>query len=317
METVSRYAYQVYKSGSFTKAAEELYISQPSLSAAISRLEKDLGFKIFDRSTLPCSLTAEGRIYIDSLEEILECESNMHQKIKELRNTRHYKIAVGGSSHASYEVLSRISGEFYKKYPEISVTLDIGNTGTPHILWERLDSKELDVLVTYTEHRPKCIIEPLFKERLVVAMNKNMPGAEKLRHLALTREEILHKAYSPEREIEDMSIFGEVEFLDFSLTSETRPYMLKLLGSYKVSRYKIQNSRHSGMHYDLMCAGIGAMLATTLNIAQKPYNEDILFFMPKSEDSYRQIYLAYNSASGNIPLIKDFLRVAKSIYKEK
>ena len=72
MESVAKYVYEVYKKGSFTRAAKELYISQPSLSTAISRLESDLGFLIFDRSTIPCSLTAEGRIYIDSLEEILE-----------------------------------------------------------------------------------------------------------------------------------------------------------------------------------------------------------------------------------------------------
>ena len=70
METVAKYAYEVYKKGSFTRAAKELYISQPSLSAAISRLEAELGFRIFDRTTISCSLTAEGRIYIDSLEEI-------------------------------------------------------------------------------------------------------------------------------------------------------------------------------------------------------------------------------------------------------
>ena len=82
METVARYAYTIYKKGSFTRAAKELYISQPSLSTAISRLESELGFRIFDRSTIPCSLTAEGRIYIDSLEEILESESNMKKRIK-------------------------------------------------------------------------------------------------------------------------------------------------------------------------------------------------------------------------------------------
>lgn len=84
METVASYAYQVYKNGSFTNAAKTLYISQPSLSAAISRLEKDLGFRIFDRSTIPCSLTAEGRIYIESIEEIIESENNMHRRIAEI-----------------------------------------------------------------------------------------------------------------------------------------------------------------------------------------------------------------------------------------
>ncbi len=99
METIAKYAYKVYKKGSFTKAAKELYISQPSLSAAILRLEKELGFCIFDRSTIPCSLTAEGKVYMESLEEIFESESNMRKRIGELSDIDHGKITVGGSSY--------------------------------------------------------------------------------------------------------------------------------------------------------------------------------------------------------------------------
>ena len=56
METVAKYAYEIYKTGSFTKAAKELYISQPSLSAAISRLEGDLGFRILTARKFPALL---------------------------------------------------------------------------------------------------------------------------------------------------------------------------------------------------------------------------------------------------------------------
>jgi protein TonB len=76
METIAKYAYEVYKKGSFTKASKNLFISQPSLSAAISKLENDLGFRIFDRSTVPCSLTPQGKIYIESIEEIIEIAEN-------------------------------------------------------------------------------------------------------------------------------------------------------------------------------------------------------------------------------------------------
>ena len=89
--------------------------------------------------------------------------------------------------------------------------------------------------------------------------------------------------------------------------------MAKILGNYKASHYKIENARHSEMHYNLMYAGIGAVLTTTLAIAQKPYDEDVLFFMPKSEESYRKIYLVYHPSAKNSPLIKSFIRVAKSI----
>ena len=58
--------------------------------------------------------------------------------------------------------------------------------------------------------------------------------------------------------------------------------------------FEIENAKHSEMHYNLMCTGIGAVLTGSLAIAQKPYDENILFFVPKSEESYRKIYIAYN-----------------------
>ncbi len=317
METIVKYAYEVYKKGSFTKAAKNLYISQPSLSVAISRLENDLGFRIFDRSTTPCSLTSEGRIYIEYIEEIIEIESTMRKRIKDISDIDHGSITVGGSSFASYSILSEICNEFYKRYPKINVTIDLGNKGDSNALMEKLDSKELDILVTYDNYHTKYMIEPVFEERLVIAMHRKMNGAEKLQHLALTRDEILTNNYSPDREIEDTSIFSDIEFLKFSRKSNTGQRMSRILGNYKSSRYKIENAKHSEMHYNLMCSGIAAVLTNSIAIAQKPYDENILFFMPKSEDSYRKIYLAYNYLSKNNQLIKNFIRVAKDIYSAK
>ena len=317
METVAKYAYEVYKKESFTKAAEALYISQPSLSAAISRLEKELGFNIFDRSSIPLSLTAEGRIYIESIEEIIESENNMHKRIRELSDIDHGSIIVGGSSYASYLVMSEICGKFYKKNPKITVTLDIGNIGSSQVLFEKIDNNEIDILITYAKQRGRCVMEPLLEERLVIAMHKNMHGAKELQHLAMTREEFLTKNYSPEREIEDMSIFRDIEFLDFAHKSDVRQRMARMLGDYKTSRYKIENAKHSEMHYNLMHAGIGAVVTTTLGVQQKLHeNDDILFFVPKSEESYREIFLAYNPSSKNNPLVKSFIKTAKEIYSK-
>jgi len=318
METVAKYAYEVYKKESFTKAAEALYISQPSLSAAISRLEKELGFNIFDRSSIPLSLTAEGRIYIDSIEEIAESENNMRKRIRALSDTDHGSIIVGGSSYASYLIMSEICSEFYKKNPQITVTLDIGNIGSSQVLWEKIDKNEIDILITYSNQHGGCVTEPLLEERLVIAMHKKMQGAEKLQHLSLSREEIVANTYSTDREIDDMSIFNDIEFLDFSRNSDIRQRMVRLLGNYKTSHYKIVNAKHSEMHYNLMHAGIGAVVTTNLAVQQKLHEDDnILFFVPKGKESHRKIYLAYNPSSKNNPLVKNFINNAKDIYSKK
>jgi|GEM_PF-1979983 len=318
METIAKYAYEVYKKESFTKAAEALYISQPSLSAAISRLEKKLGFNIFDRSSIPLSLTAEGRIYIESIEEILESENNMRKRIRELSDIDHGSIIVGGSSYASYLIMSEICSEFHKTNPKVAVTLDIGNIGSAQVLFEKIENNEIDILITYAAQHGRCVTVPLSEERLLIAMHKKMQGAEKLQHLAMTRKEVLTKNYSPDREIEDMSIFQDIEFLEFPRKSDMEQRMTRLLGDYKTSHYKIQNARHSEMHYNLMRAGIGAVVTTTFSVEQKLYeDEDILFFVPKSEASYRKIFLAYNPSSKNNPLIRNFIKLAKEICAKK
>ena len=51
------YVYEVYKEGSFSKAASNLYISQPALSATVKKVEKKIGMPLFDRSTVTVQLT--------------------------------------------------------------------------------------------------------------------------------------------------------------------------------------------------------------------------------------------------------------------
>ena len=314
MEPVAKYAYQVYQKGSFTKAAKALYLSQPSLSAAISKLEEELGFRVFDRSTLPCSLTKEGRIYIEGIEEIMECEDRMRKRLKEAQDVDQASIVVGGTSFASYLVLTRVCEELYRELPDARVTLDIGNASNVHSLREKLENREIDIFVNYNLTDKRYVIEPIAKERLVIAMHKKTVGAEGLASLALTREELLTGGYDPCRELEDLSVFRDVPFLEFHPRSDTGQRMARMLGEFKTSPCKIQNAKHSEMHYNLMCAGVGAAVVTTLAIEQKPENKDILFFMPRSEESYRTIYFAYHHTAKSNRLIRKFVDTAKRLF---
>lgn len=314
METVAKYAYEVYQKGSFTKAAKALYLSQPSLSAAISKLEEELGFRIFDRSTLPCSLTKEGRIYIESIEEIMECEDKMRKRLKEAAAIDQSAIVVGGASFASYLILTRICEALYRQLPEAKVTLDIGNAANVHSLKEKLENREIDIFVNYNFTDKRYAVEPIAKERLVIAMHKSMPGVEAFAPLALTREEILTGDYDPNRELRDLSLFREIPFLEFHSRSDTGQRMARMQGEFKSSPCKIENAKHSEMHYNLMRAGVAAAFVTTLAIEQKPNDKDILFFMPRSEDSYRTVFFAYHHFSKSNPLIKKFVELGKQIF---
>ena len=68
------YVYAVYQEGSVSKAAKQLCISQPSLSANIKRIEDRIGYPLFDRSTKPLTLTDCGETYIHAVEQMMETE---------------------------------------------------------------------------------------------------------------------------------------------------------------------------------------------------------------------------------------------------
>ena len=310
MELSAKYVYQVYRERSFSAAAKSLYISQPALSAAIARLEKELGIRIFDRSTIPLSLTPQGRIYIEAMEEIMESESNMRRRIRALSDVSGGSITIGGSSYASYFLMTSFCSAFHQKFPNIRVTLDIGNVGNSEVLWDKMQNDEVDLIMTYISEHSKFVTEPLLSERFIIAMHKNMKGAEALRPLALTRQEIISGNYDKNREIEDMSVFRDIEF--FQYESVTAQRMTRLLGDFKTAPYTIINARHSQMHYNLMCTGIGAVMISDTVIAKTEHDaENLLFFVPRSRDSYRTIYLARKHGALENPIIRNFIQVAK------
>ena len=71
------YVYAVYLNKSFSKAAQQLYISQPALSAAIKKVEEEIQLPLFDRSSSPIQLIPAGEYYIESIEKIMEIEKEM------------------------------------------------------------------------------------------------------------------------------------------------------------------------------------------------------------------------------------------------
>ena len=78
------YFVTIVETGSLTKAAEKLYISQPSLSQYLKRLENSLGIDLFDRGTLPLRLTFAGERYYQYVLQIMKLEENF--RISKIRN---------------------------------------------------------------------------------------------------------------------------------------------------------------------------------------------------------------------------------------
>ena len=87
-----KYIITIAELKSISKAANELFISQPSLSSILSNLEKELGVTLFNRSTSPLSLTYAGEKYIKIAKEILSLESNLKKELFDISNMKKGKL---------------------------------------------------------------------------------------------------------------------------------------------------------------------------------------------------------------------------------
>ena len=79
-----RYVYELYKEQSFTSASKKLFISQPSLSAAIKNIENKVGAQLFERTGHGIELTEIGKAYIDAAEQFLAVENEFKEKLDDI-----------------------------------------------------------------------------------------------------------------------------------------------------------------------------------------------------------------------------------------
>ena len=124
------YVYEVYKEMSFSKAARNLFISQPSLSAAVKKTEEQIGFPIFDRSTSPIQLTELGREYIRAAETMLDVENGFRSYVDDLSGMRNGSLTIGATNLFASFVLPPLLARFIQKYPMIHIELAENGTVT-------------------------------------------------------------------------------------------------------------------------------------------------------------------------------------------
>ncbi len=197
IDNISKYVYEVYRLKSVSLAANKLFLSQPALSAAIKKAENDLGAPIFNRKTLPFSLTAEGKIYIEAIEKMLQIEAQAADQLRDFREMKSGTLKIATSTHLSYYVVPRILEVFHKKYPNIDINIILSDTDK---LYSLLENETADLVFIPTDTTPEHFTAiTLFEETFVVAVSKSHSGCEHLEKYAVTQAEIIKGTYAAEK----------------------------------------------------------------------------------------------------------------------
>jgi len=118
----------VSNQGSFKKAAEKLYISQPAVSLQIQNLEKQLNTALFYRDKRKARLTETGQLLVKYCNRILNLCEETCRAIDELQTLESGTLVIGASQTTGTYLMPRLIGIFRHKYPQISVELQIHST---------------------------------------------------------------------------------------------------------------------------------------------------------------------------------------------
>ncbi len=175
---VLRYFLTLAREENISKAAEALYITQPTLSRQLAELEKELGAQLFIRGKRGITLTEEGMLLRRRAEEMAELEDKVQREFRERGEILSGNIAIGAAETNAAAILPDAIAKFRNKYP--GVTFDMQTDTAEHVK-ERIDRGLLDIglLVEPGDIEKYEFMRLGIGDRCGVLMNADSPLAQK------------------------------------------------------------------------------------------------------------------------------------------
>ena len=162
--TQLRFVTATARLGSFTKAADSCYVTQPTLSNGISKLEDELGEKIFERTTRTVSLTRFGELLLPTMLSILSLEEVLYTDAKEFSNPETLVFKIGMSPLLNTKFIALLINSYKNQTDGIEILLIEDNLDA---LDKKMKNRELDIIfVPVTNKQTHKISMLLYEEDL-------------------------------------------------------------------------------------------------------------------------------------------------------
>ena len=172
-----RYFQTVCRYGSITKAAEELFVSQPTISFCLKELEEEFGVKLFHRRHNRLQLTVEGQFFLDKVNYILQAVDSLSTQMKDMGNNHnHVKIAV--PAMISTFLFPQMFNAYTEMYPQVE--LEMLETGSLQAR-KLVDANSVDLGITILDNfvSDSYNVLPLVATELVFCVSKRHPLADR------------------------------------------------------------------------------------------------------------------------------------------
>lgn len=303
-----KYVYEVYKERSFTKAAQNLYISQPSLSARIKKIEEIIGEPLFDRSTTPLQLTEVGKVYIEAAEEITQIEQRVENYINDLAGLKTGNLAVGASTlFAAYVVPSLIT-QFNQKFPDVHIQLIEGNTAE---LEEMLGSNALDFVIDNYHYDSILYNKELYcEENILLAVPKHFAVNEELGMYQLSYKNIKNKNYLNQKyPAVPLGRFADLPFIMLTQGNDTRTRGDRLCRNVGFKPNIVLEFNQQSTAYMASSTQLGATFISDILVSQLPTFENLVYYKLEGEEAKRKVFFYYKTHKYKTRVMEEFIRM--------
>lgn len=170
----------------FTKAAKELFITQPAVTRHIHELEQHFKVKLFERNGTRIRLAPAGKRLLQHTEALFALYRNMEFDMSALTQAQSGRLILGGSMTTAPYIIPPILADFHERYPDVQVSLITGNTQQ---IEEALEREEIDLgIVEGHSRNPSIRYTEFMKDEIVLVSNPAHPLA---RRSSIRPEELL------------------------------------------------------------------------------------------------------------------------------
>lgn len=303
------YVYAVYQEKSFSKAAQKLFISQPSLSATVKRVEQKVGYPIFDRSTKPLSLTECGEKYISAVEKIMAVENEFVDFINDWGELKTGSLVLGGSSLFSSWILPQIMGAFSRKYPLVKIALVEENTSR---LEELLQSGGVDLVMD------NCILDSSVfdrceyrEEHLLLAVPGIFSINEKLQGYGISAEDIRKGIFlNPEVPGVPLEYFEKEPFILLKPDNDTGKRAMNLCQDHGFTPNVVFELDQQQTAYNVTCSGLGVSFVSDTLVSLGTDNPNVIYYKLEGKDNTRKLFFYWKKGRYFSRVMEEFLKTA-------
>jgi DNA-binding transcriptional LysR family regulator len=289
---------QVAEGGSFSKAAKELFLTQPTISSHISSLERELNARLFVRNTKEVSLSEDGIKLYKYAKQMLDLQREIEVTFGMDEEGESHAVIIAASTIPAQYLLPEVLTRFSERYPQEQIRIQ--ETDSSKVVMQIVDHR-VDIGFTGTVLEKKhCKYIPFYKDELVIIT----PNTPKYQELAQGNKEdiswikkehvIMREEGSGTRKEAELQLKGAgVKFAGLDIIASIE------------NQETIKKSVRQGM---------GISVLSRLATADEVANGEILAFPIPNSDEGRDINLVYNKNYQMTRSAERFIKVVKEVY---